>query len=120
MRLRVDLTADMLDTADCRTYWRGKFHPEGAICPVKDCRTSLSGLEAEKWKDGAEVKCPSCGRTYTWRTGTPLANKGIDPRQLLLLCALSLYERPQTEIAAACRLSTRTVRRYQLEMRLRP
>lgn len=105
-----DFSLEMLDTDACRAFWRGLFRPEGSCCP--SCRTCVSDVQTEKWRDGGLIRCAACGLRYTWRTDTPLANRCLDERQLTLLCVMVKFQRPIAEIAAKVDVSTDTVTRW--------
>jgi transposase-like protein len=109
MLSNVPISAEMFDAEACRRLWRNHFHQSGACCP--ECHTSADGRQVETWRYGGRVKCRSCGFKYTWRTGTPLANRSIDERQLTIMAALTFYKVPPIQIAAVVGVSIDTVKR---------
>jgi transposase-like protein len=109
--LPVAIDYEVLDGQLCRDFWRKTFCPEGAVCPR--CHVSLSDQQQLTWRDGGKVHCRSCGKWFTWRTGTPFANMVTDERQLYLLAAMRSSSKYSTaEIAAACGMSADTVRAW--------
>lgn len=106
----IAITADVLDSEVCRSFWRGKFHPEGPCCPY--CHTCLTPQQADTWRDGGKVNCHSCSAWFTWRSETPLHNKSIDERQLYLLVSMVGLNVSTAVIAESCGLSIDTVRRW--------
>lgn len=106
---------DLLKAPDCLAFWVRRLHPAGGRCP--DCGVSLDGRQAETFGAGGRVHCNSCGRWFSYRTGTILAGSTADDCQLFLLAYLTGLLCSVQDIAAACRLSKDTVRAWQRRFR---
>ena len=111
MRCAALSSVRMIDMAECRAFWIRRLHPAGPACP--DCGVSLDGRQAETFKAGGRVRCNSCGRFFTYRTGTVLHGANADDRQLYLVAFLTASECSPRAIALATGLSTETVREWQ-------
>lgn len=105
----------MLDTIACRSFLIRRLHPAGPRCP--DCGTSPTGLQSEAFNAGGRVHCRSCGRWFSWRTGSILQGSTLDERQLYLVVFLTSAGCPVSTITEASGLPDRTVRDWQHRLR---
>jgi transposase-like protein len=111
MKCAVVSGIEALDEVACRAFWVRRLHPAGPHCP--DCRVALDGRQAETFAAGGRVHCNSCGRWFTYRTGTLFTGTTLNDRQLFLLILLIANNCPASSIAASCRLSEDTVYAWQ-------
>jgi transposase-like protein len=104
-----------LDENICRAWWFQLLHPDGPRCPR--CKSAVVDGRVETFRDGGRVKCHSCDRWFTLRTGTPVQGMTADWRQLTTLTWLSFQGHSLADIARACRISDDTARRYLKRLR---
>jgi transposase-like protein len=88
---------DFLDADVCRKFVFKYLHPEGARCP--ECGAGLDETKSSRFWQGKAVKCRQCGKTFTIRTGTALAGKGLSVQEIVLM--LWLLSRGETDIRIA-------------------
>ncbi|MCK4620695.1 MAG: transposase [Desulfuromonadales bacterium] len=93
----------MIDADGCRAFLVRRLHPGGGRCP--HCGVSLDGRQAESFAAGGRIRCNSCKRWSTWRTGTLFHRAALDERQLFLLLMLTSLHCSIDDISAVCRLS---------------
>lgn len=106
MRCAIAASLDVLDKAAIRSFFIRRLHPAGAHCPY--CGIAAVGRQVETYSAGGRLRCNSCHRWYTYRTGTPLNEVKTDDRQVYLLVMLTAAGCPAEIIADVCQLSDLT------------
>ena len=104
---------EFLDGDLCRQYVYKSLHPAGAYCPGCHCR--LEGRKSARFWQGKTVKC-RCGKTFSARTGTALAGKGLSARAIVLLLWLLARGDSDLQIAKSIGCNRETVRLWRRDI----
>lgn len=91
------------------------MNPQDLFCPNSACPATGQAGQGNLWiHDGqrGRYRCTVCRKTFTARTGTPLAHKQIALETISRVVALVSYGCPIPAIEAAFALDRRTVRRW--------
>lgn len=97
-----------MDEARCRQWFIGRLHGNNPVCPC--CGLQLLGATFKSFWTGRRCHCPRCGRGFTARTGTFLANAELTYSQVFLMAALIPIGLTPATIAAFVGVSADTVR----------
>lgn len=101
---------DFLDRDFCRLFIFERLHPAGARCPL--CRRGLSKKKSARFWKGLSIRC-DCGKTFTARTGTVLAGKGLSCRAVVLMLWLLFSGRTDAQTAEIVGCHRETVRLWR-------
>lgn len=104
-----------LDKQVCRAFVFRCLHPDGARCP--GCGAGLIDEKAFRFWQGKTIKCRKCGKTFTARTGTALAGKGLRGEELVLMFWLLARGETDIRIAAVVGCNRETVRLWRRELK---
>ena len=103
MRCAIAASTDVLSQEACRAFFVRHLHPAGAACPY--CGIAASRQQSETFSAGGRLRCNSCHRWFTYRTGTPLQDVKTDDCKLFDLVRLTAAKCPPDIIAAVCGFS---------------
>jgi len=91
------------------------MNPQDLFCPNSTCPATGQAAQGNLWihdRSRGRYRCTVCRRTFTVRTGTPLAAKQTAPEIISRVVALVSHGCPISAIEAAFALDRRTVRRW--------
>ena len=103
VKCAASVAIDMIDADSCRAFLVRQVHPVLGLCP--HCFEPMNGRQTRSFVAGGRVRCSSCTRWFTWRTGTLFHRSPLDDRQLFFLLMLTSLHCSIKNIAIACRLS---------------
>ena len=103
-----------LDKDICRQFVFMCLHPDGARCP--GCGCGLDDEKSSRFWQGKTVKCCRCGKTFTARTGTALAGKGLSGEEIVLMFWLLGRGETDIRIADVVGCNRETVRLWRKEL----
>lgn len=89
---------DMFDASACRRWVTETTRGAEPACP--GCGVTLSERDRRRLFDGKKIRCGSCGRWSSPRTGTVLEGSTLSDQQLFLILTLLHWELPAYHIAA--------------------
>jgi hypothetical protein len=104
-----------LDRDVCQEFIFKHLHPEGACCP--GCGAGLDQMKSARFWQGKTVNCCQCGKTFTARTGTALAGKGLSNQEIVLLFYLLGRGESDIRIAEVIGCNRETVRLWRRDLR---
>lgn len=105
-----------LDKDVCREFIFKHLHPDGASCPA--CGSGLNQAKSVRFWQGKAVNCYDCGKTFTARTGTVLAGKGLSNQEIVLLFYLFARGESDVRIAEVIGCNRETVRLWRRELKV--
>ncbi len=91
------------------------MNAQSLFCPNSACPATGQAAQGNLWihdRQRGRYRCTVCQRTFTARTGTPLAHKQTAPETISRVVALVSHGCPIAAIEAAFDLDRRTVRRW--------
>ena len=91
------------------------MNPQSLFCPNSTCPATGQAAQGNLWihdRCRGRYRCTVCRRTFTARTGTPLAATQTAPEIISRVVALVSHGCPIAAIEAAFALDRRTVRRW--------
>ena len=91
------------------------MNPQDLFCPNSACPATGQAGQGNLWihdRSRGRYRCTVCCRTFTVRTGTPLAHTQTAPETISRVVALVSHGCPIPAIEAAFALDRRTVRRW--------
>lgn len=103
-----------LDARVCREFIFTSLHPDGARCP--GCGCGLDDQKSSRFWQGKAVKCQVCGKTFTVRTGTALAGKGLSASAIVLMFWLIARGESDSRVAEVVGCNRETVRLWRREL----
>ncbi|WP_022850681.1 hypothetical protein [Limisalsivibrio acetivorans] len=113
-QIAADFCTELMNDTSAKEYLFRMFNA--------DCRCPQCGKTApdrfETLNAGKKISCASCGKWYSWNSGTPLAGSKLPPSSQLLLLALLGAGTTDESTAMLTGVSEETVRiwRYKMEM----
>lgn len=89
----------------------GRHIKPSPICP--GCGVSLTNQEIDRLYDGKRLACRECGKSHKLYSGTVLEGVHAEPREIVLIAAMSAFGEPVKHIHQITGLSDDTIRRIQ-------
>ncbi len=103
-----------LDENICRFMLLDVLHPEGPRCP--ECQAKVRNSQESHFWHGHLLRCRHCGKSFTGRTGTLLANKSLQSREIVLMLWLMNRGESDMQIAGEIGCNRETVRLWRREL----
>jgi transposase-like protein len=89
----------------------GRYLKNQPVCP--GCKVSLTDQEVDRLYADKRMICRHCGKGHSLYSGTVLEGVHADPRQIVLIAAMTVCDEPMKNIEQVTGLSDDTIRRIQ-------
>jgi transposase-like protein len=110
-RITDGLALGILDARVCAWWLVARLHPNGPACP--HCSNSVHPDSLPRWRELRTLRCTSCGRKFSARTGTILHGANLAPTQIVLMALLLGLRQSNQTIAKLAGCSDETVRQWR-------
>ncbi|MDY6903709.1 MAG: transposase [Thermodesulfobacteriota bacterium] len=102
---------EFLDDERCQEFLFTILHRNGSRCP--ECNGRLNDRKTSRFWHGKTVKCSGCGKIFTAKTGTILAGKSLNAKDILLMFWLIKRNFSDIDIAKIISCHRETVRLWR-------